>query len=140
MSSVVSIGYERRTVEELVSILAEHGVCKVIDVREAPISRKPGFSKRALASHLSEAGIEYLHIKEAGNPHRKMKVNVEKCLQLYRGHLSSHPDIVDAVGTQFGKVPTAFLCYERQHTRCHRSVLLEELFQKGYLTEIVKLE
>ena len=32
-----------------VALLAEHGIDTVVDIRELPLSRKPGFSKKALA-------------------------------------------------------------------------------------------
>lgn len=140
MSSVISVGYERRTVEELIQILVGYGVEKLIDVREAPISRKPGFSKESLSSHLASAGIEYVHLKEAGNPYRKRKANVELCLELYQIHLEAHPEVVEAVACEFLDIPTAMLCYERSHTSCHRSILLDELLQKGYITGIVTVE
>lgn len=140
MTSIISVGYERRTVNELISVLTEHGVEKLIDVRQAPISRKPGFSKSALNSRLAAVDIDYVHIKAAGNPHRKKKANVELCLRLYQGHLDEHPEVLETVGAQFSDTPTAMLCYERSHASCHRSILLNELLQKGYITEIIKVE
>jgi len=37
---------------------------QVVDVRENPFSRKPGFSKTALAGALLAEGIEYVHAVE----------------------------------------------------------------------------
>lgn len=70
---IVSVGYERRSVEDLVSVLIDYGVRKLLDVREAPVSRRQGFSKRSLAARLDEAGIEYRHLRIAGNPHRRLR-------------------------------------------------------------------
>jgi len=41
----------------------------VLDVRENPFSRKPGFSKRPLSQALEANGIRYVHLKELGTPH-----------------------------------------------------------------------
>ncbi|MDR1430587.1 MAG: DUF488 domain-containing protein, partial [Propionibacteriaceae bacterium] len=40
----------------------------LVDVRQTPISRKRGLSKTALGAALSEAGIDYIHLRELGNP------------------------------------------------------------------------
>ena len=48
-STIVSVGYEGRSVDELVDALVDAGVSVLVDVRENAISRKRGLSKRALA-------------------------------------------------------------------------------------------
>ncbi len=49
-SPVVSIGYEGRDVEELLTSLQRHRVGILVDVRLTPLSRKPGPSKKGLAA------------------------------------------------------------------------------------------
>jgi len=61
-----TIGYEKRTIGEYIEILVTNDVALVIDVRKNPLSRKKGFSKKALASALSEVGIAYRHLPELG--------------------------------------------------------------------------
>ena len=64
-----SVGYERfPTPEGLRQALADAGVERVIDVRDLPQSRRPGFSRRALEDLLADAGIVYEHRRELGNP------------------------------------------------------------------------
>lgn len=137
---VLSIGYERRSVEELIELLSEHGVERLLDVREAPISRRKGLSKRALTEHLNQAGIEYRHLKVAGNPHRKLKADIEHCLKLYEQHLCENPEVLEQVAAELDFGPVAMLCYEREHRCCHRSVLLDQLKQHGYQVEVVREE
>jgi uncharacterized protein (DUF488 family) len=67
---IVSIGYEGRTMPEMLRLLRKHGVRKVIDVRELPLSERRGFSKSSLSAALAASRIEYAHIRSAGNPHR----------------------------------------------------------------------
>jgi uncharacterized protein (DUF488 family) len=137
---IISLGYECRSIDEIVGLLEDCGVEKLIDVREAPRSRKKGFSKKALAAATEAAGIQHSHIRAAGNPYRKEKKNIELCLQLYRRHLHTNPDICDIVAAELSDQPTAILCYEREHSHCHRSVLLDELKRKGFVSEVVKVE
>ncbi len=139
-ATVVSVGYERRSVEDLIAVLVAHGVEKLLDVRELPLSRRRGFSKRALSASLGEAGIEYLHLRAAGNPHRQLKADVEHCLQLYRNHLGENPEVVEAVGSEISDRTVAMLCYERDHDCCHRSVLLSALAQHGQALEVIRAE
>ena len=48
--------------------LAAAGVATLIDVRDRPISRRPGFSKRQLAAAIEEAGMRYVHLQALGTP------------------------------------------------------------------------
>lgn len=137
---IVSVGYERRSVEDLVSILLDYGVRKLLDVREAPLSRRKEFSKRFLAMRLGQAGIKYQHLAIAGNPHRRLRENVERCLQLYEEHLGEHPQVVEAVAEEVLGQVVAVLCYERDHGNCHRSVLLNALADVGHDFELVHVE
>ena len=66
--TVFTIGYEGLQIAEFTALLAEHGVETVVDVRDLPLSRKPGFSKKSLASVLSLAGIGYIHLADLGCP------------------------------------------------------------------------
>ena len=53
---------------DLFAGLQDNGVTLLIDVRDVPISRKPGFSKTSLSLGLDVAGIRYLHLKGLGDP------------------------------------------------------------------------
>ena len=125
--TIVSIGYEGRTPDGLIALLLEQRVERVIDVRELPLSRRRGFSKTALAQRLASAGIEYRHLRIAGNPHRQHRGNPEKCLAMYERHLHAHPEVIDAITAEADVRRVAFLCVERDHEACHRSRLLRAL-------------
>lgn len=137
---IVSVGYERRTVENLVEILTRKRVGKLLDIRESPMSRRRDFNKKALQATLTEAGIEYRHLRSAGNPHRREKVDLERCLGLYQNYLSRHPEVLDLVAAELHDGPVALLCYERLHESCHRSVLLRNLSEHGHRLQVVRVE
>lgn len=63
MKTLFTIGYEGTKPSDLFVSLKESGVSLLIDVRDVPLSRKPGFSKTSLAQGLEEAGMQYLHLK-----------------------------------------------------------------------------
>ena len=66
--TVFTIGYEGLDIDAFMSLLAKHGIETVVDIRELPLSRKPGFSKKALASVLNLTGLEYVHMVALGCP------------------------------------------------------------------------
>jgi uncharacterized protein (DUF488 family) len=137
---VVSIGYEGRTPAEFVEQLLARHVTKVIDVRELPLSRRKGFSKTSLSAKLKSAGIAYQHLRVAGNPHRHLKADTERCLALYAAHLKKHPEVVELVGNelmQSGRV--AVLCFERAHESCHRSRLLDAI-GRAHRVHVIRVE
>jgi uncharacterized protein (DUF488 family) len=138
--SILSIGYEKRTPDELLEILRHHSITALIDVREAPISRKKGFSKSALATLLASAGIEYIHLRAAGNPYRKLKADIDECLQLYSKHLANHPEVVDLLSDTLPPGPVAVLCYERSHEMCHRSILLNALSAHSQAPKVIQVQ
>lgn len=68
MTSVVSVGYEGRDVDGLLASLRLHHVDVLVDARLIPLSRKPGLSKKGLATTLGTHGIRYLHLRALGDP------------------------------------------------------------------------
>ena len=127
--TIVSIGYEGRDLSELIGLLKANGVVTLVDVRLNPISRKKGFSKKALAAALGDAGIEYRHERELGNPKENrepFRRGLASARNRYRRHLedgaySFIERLVDLASTS----RVALLCYERDHDQCHRSCILE---------------
>lgn len=127
---IFTIGYEGTTVPEFIAALTRAGVRRVIDVRALPLSRRPGFSKTALGGALSEAGIEYVHLKALGTPadgraaaRAGRHADLER---IYAGQLEL-PEAM-AQSAQMLELardkPTALLCMEREPAHCHRTLLL----------------
>jgi uncharacterized protein (DUF488 family) len=126
---IAGIGYQGRTIDELVERLRARSVATVIDVRELPWSRRAEFSKKALAERLVREGIRYVHVRAAGNPraNRKSGASSEEILARYREHLARTPGVLDEILAVAAGRPAALLCFEADVTQCHRSVLLEQL-------------
>jgi len=102
----------------------------VIDVRALPNSRRPGFSKTPLRNALSEASIDYVHLRALGTPAEGRSAaragRIEDLERIYAGQLEL-PEAM-AEGAQMVELakekPSALLCYEREPSGCHRSLLL----------------
>jgi len=140
---IYTIGYEGRTISNLIDILQKHGIQLLVDVRELPLSRKNGFSKTALRDHLNKAGIEYISIKELGTPKeirhdlRDKAINWQKFKELYIEYLDKHMDAVKRLEELAKTKPTAIMCYEKDWRVCHRSIIAECLEKDGF--EVIHL-
>lgn len=130
---LLTVGYEKRSIDEYVNLLREHRVQVVLDVRESAWSHKPGFSKSAFSAALAKAGIRYVHAQFAGNPKwlRSMADDHGDCLDLYRDYLDEHPEIMDALDAVLraegvARRRIALTCFERHPGDCHRGILADE--------------
>jgi uncharacterized protein (DUF488 family) len=125
---IAGIGYQGRSVDELVERLHAASITTLIDVREVPFSRRVEFAKTKLAARLAQAGIRYTHVPAAGNPKENRKSGDSPAvLARYRAHLAKTPGVLEAILAAAGGEPAALLCYEADPDACHRSVLLERL-------------
>lgn len=133
MRIVYTIGYEGTDIERFVATLKAVGIERLADVRAVPLSRKKGFSKKALAARLEAEGIEYLPFQPLGDPKPGREAARAGLYQefraIYRAHLesedaqSSLKELVAAAGEK----PTCLLCFERDPETCHRSIVAKEM-------------
>lgn len=131
--SLLSIGYEGKTQQELVAELSRSRVEVLVDVRLTPISRKFGLSKTRLSAALSEAGIEYLHTPALGNPKENREPfwtgDVTVGVRRFR-ELAASPApalVLDQLSALVADRKVAVMCFERDHDRCHRQVVTEQI-------------
>jgi uncharacterized protein (DUF488 family) len=131
---IIGIGYEGTAIDVFLADLRRRRIELVVDVRLNAISRKPGFSGKALAAALAAAGIDYRHEPTLGNPKDNRG-----------GFRAGEPAAVAVMRTRLGSVGAgaiarladddrrhrvAVLCYERDERRCHRHVIIDAI-QRG---------
>lgn len=133
MPQLATIGYETRTLPELIATLRAAGVEVVIDVRAVAASRRAGFSKGVLAASLKDAGIDYVHLRELGTPkpgrEAARKGRIAEMREIFEGHLAepaAQLELAKAVEMAKGR-KTALLCYEADACGCHRSIVAEHM-------------
>lgn len=133
MTPLYTIGYEGATIDAFIDTLAKAGVKTLVDVRAVPLSRKPGFSKNRLAAALAERGIGYRHLQRLGTPAEGRNAaragNSAKMRAIYLDHLEAADAQAEMamLVDQARESPSALLCFEREPSQCHRSVLFEAL-------------
>ena len=127
---VWTIGYAGKTFDQVMELLSSAGVKRLVDVRALPLSRRREFSKTALAERLAAGGIEYVHVRSAGNPFRHLADDIGRCLALYQEHLVRSPDVLAEVARVTSEKSSALFCVEAEATGCHRSVIADQLAAK----------
>jgi uncharacterized protein (DUF488 family) len=131
-----TIGYEKVAQRDVIAALLAAGVKVLLDVRDRPISRRAGFSKRQLAASLDEVGIAYVGLRGLGTPPEGRLANrrrewprfwriVEERLATPEAELDLQGAAAIAAGT-----PACLLCYEADWRICHRRRVAEMLEQR----------
>jgi uncharacterized protein (DUF488 family) len=132
-----TLGYEKSNLEEFIHRLQKHSVTKVVDVRAVPLSRKKGFSKKALTLHLKQAGIEYHHIRALGAP--KALREERRAGAPWTDYVVGYSDLVlrpnhrevEALADLAAKEVISLLCFERNPEECHRSLLATAMIARS---------
>jgi len=134
--TLFTIGYEKALLKDVIAALTAAGVATLLDVRDRPISRRPGFSKRQLAAAVEEAGMRYVHLAALGTPPEGRLANrrrqwerfwdiVDEKLARPEAELDLHraAEIAKAA-------PSCLLCYEADWRICHRRRIAEILAER----------
>jgi uncharacterized protein (DUF488 family) len=136
MTTVMTIGYEGRTVDDVVAMLRSAKVKILADVRLTPLSRKAGLSKNGLAARLHDADIQYVHLPQLGNPRDNRDAfqrREEAAVARYRDELRT-PEGQAALARLFRLAiehRVALMCFEANASECHRSMVAEALGEIG---------
>ena len=125
---LATIGYEGRSYEAYFNQLLRLGISRLCDVRQNPLSRKWGFSKRLLAQGCEELGIRYEPFPQLGieSKHRGNLGDRAAYNRLFdRYEATTLLRCRDAVARIAGWIDAgervAITCYERDSRDCHRS-------------------
>lgn len=136
MPEVIGVGYEGLDLDGFISRLRLRNVDVLVDVRLNAISRKRGFSKSALSTALSAAGIDYVHLPALGN-HRDNRAGyssigtdeADTARERFRNELATAEasealhQIVELRKTKL----VALFCFEADEAHCHRQQVREAL-------------
>jgi uncharacterized protein (DUF488 family) len=128
--TIYTVGYEGLDIDAFISLLVEHGVETVVDIRELPLSRKPGFSKKALSSALNLSGFEYVHMAELGCPKPvRDRYREDGSWRRYTDGFVRYLKTQDSAIVELSGLALssncALLCYEADFNFCHRSMVAD---------------
>jgi len=121
-----TIGYEGLTLEDFLHRLQRARIQTLVDVRDAPLSRKRGFSKTALAAAIGAAGLRYLHVRSLGCPKPiRDQYRTDRDWNAYTvafmTHLRGQTAAMDELAAVCRGSAAALLCYEADAGFCHRT-------------------
>lgn len=130
--TLATIGYQGASMESFLRALKETKVEVLVDIRAVASSRRPGFSKNALAANLAEAGIDYLQLRGLGTPAEGRAASragrYEELERIYRKHLKT-PEAQDQlealVQVVRGGQRACLMCFEADYRHCHRRMVAE---------------
>ena len=130
-----TIGYEGASLVDFLDSLEAAEVQVLVDVRDRAQSRKKGFSKTALSNALSERGIRYVHFRELGDPKEgreaARKGDWKTFDKIYRQVMlsDSAKSAISSITNIIKLENACLLCYERDHTSCHRKYISDHIDQ-----------
>ena len=131
-----TIGYEAAGFANFLTTLQAAGIALVLDVRDLPLSRRAGFSKRILAASLAEAGIDYVHLKGLGTPKEGRLAARRGDYPLFWAIVEQRLATPEAerdlhhAAELARNHPTALLCFEADPAKCHRRRVGELLSER----------
>jgi uncharacterized protein (DUF488 family) len=144
--TLYTIGYEKTLLKDVVSTLAAARVATLIDVRDRPMSRRPGFSKRQLAAAIEDAGMRYLHLQALGTPPEGRLAGRRREWERFWGIVEeklARPEAelaLQEAGEIGEAAPSCLLCYEADWQICHRRRVAEILAQRhGFAVSHLKV-
>jgi uncharacterized protein (DUF488 family) len=126
--TLFTIGYEKARPQAVLDELKAAKVNLLVDTRAVAASRRPGFSKRALAAALDEIGIGYIHLQKLGTPAEGREAaragDYDTAWKIYDQHIKTaeaQRELGELVSLIKDGRRVCLLCYERDPAQCHRS-------------------
>lgn len=128
--NLYTAGYEGLSIDAFIARLKQAGIDKVLDVREYPLSRKKGFSKKAFAQCLAAEGIAYEHSRPLGCPkpirkQYKEDGNWAAYAREFRVYIRTQASVLSELVSSAVEQRICMVCYEADASFCHRSLIAE---------------
>lgn len=134
-SSLYSIGYGGRKIEEFTSLIKRYGIKFLVDLRSKPYSRyNTEFSQKNLKAILHDNGIKYIFMGDSlgGMPsdfscYTDGYVDYGKVQE--KGFYKKGIERLLVASEK--KIPVVLMCSEKKPHECHRSKLVGETLSKN---------
>lgn len=131
-----TIGYEGRSISEILSLLQKVNIRTLIDIRYSPVSMyRPEVSKANLKRSIEAVGMYYIHVPALGVPKdiraKAMETGTRDIIWKWYDTY-----IVDRLSRNLHwflnmEHPVALMCVEIDPTECHRHRLFLALEKQG---------
>ena len=136
-----TVGHSTHNIAPFLSLLAQHQIAILIDVRAFPGSRRwPQFNHAELKASVEEAGVSYEWLKVLGG-RRRSSIHDSPHTAWQHAAFRAYADYADtaefAAGIkQLGELakarPSAIMCSEGLWWRCHRRIIADHMTVAGW--------
>jgi uncharacterized protein (DUF488 family) len=136
-----TVGHSNLPFEQFASLLKEHEIRLLADIRHYPSSRKfPHFNRQTLSELLAAQNIDYLWFESLGGRRHTGKdiksVNVglrSIAFRSYADYMATDEfhQAVQELLSAAAQSRTAVMCAEKLYWRCHRRLLSDYLVSRG---------
>ncbi len=133
-TTLFTIGYEGRSLEQFLNSLIHNNIRILCDVRKNAMSMKYGFAKGTLSNACYNVGIKYYHIPSLGvdSAERKDLSTKDDYIKLFTEYradvilntVAEQKQILDYISAE---KRIALMCFEKDPHMCHRSHLAEAI-------------
>jgi uncharacterized protein (DUF488 family) len=143
VGEIWTIGHSTRSTEEFLTLLHDHAIDLLVDVRSFPGSRRcPQFGRETMSVWLADDAITYQHASDLGG-RRNRDYDVDPAMNA-AWHNASFRNYADyTVGDAYQAAivqlattahtsPVAFMCSEALPWRCHRSLIANTLVARNW--------
>jgi hypothetical protein len=134
---IVTIGYEKRSLESYLNHLLKNGVSLLCDVRRNAFSHKYGFSKNTLRKGCEAIGIRYEHLSELGmSSDKRQTLNTQEdydaLFAVYEREMlpQQTPALEQIRNWVNAGERVALTCFELLPHQCHRHCVAKELHRR----------
>ncbi len=137
--TLYTFGYEGFAIDDFISRLDEINIKTIVDVRELPLSRKRGFSKKSFADSLALAGIGYMHMPALGCPKHvrneyKLDQNWAKYTSSFHAYLKTQNTSLRELAKISRATSACLVCFEADFNMCHRTYVARAATKFGALS------
>ena len=137
--SIYTVGYEGLDIGSFVARLKQVGVKTIVDVRQLPLSRKRGFSKKSFSQALALADIAYVHMPTLGCPKAirdayKQDPDWRKYSESFLAYLQMQEAAVRELAKISRATTACLVCFEADFNFCHRTYVARATRRFGATT------
>lgn len=130
---IFTIGHSNHSIEAFVSLLQQHGITALVDVRSNPFSRfNPQFTKKELEREIKTHGIKYVFLgRELGARPKNPSYYENGQVQYERlKDTASFKEGIKRVIQGTKRYTIALMCAEKDPLQCHRFLLVARTLVK----------
>jgi uncharacterized protein (DUF488 family) len=140
---IFTVGHSNQSIQEFLQELDAYKLKLVVDIRTIPKSRhNPQFGQKRLATSLAKRGIEYVHMAGLGGLRHTHKDSVNKAWRnaSFRGYADymqtdEFKKSLNRLIARSKRKRLVLMCAEVLPWRCHRSLVGDALFARGFSVE-----